>query len=59
MCLADVLEAAKSHEVAVKPFVEGFANGARELQLIVYLTFLHSGGRFFLKKEGDRKITKR
>lgn len=24
-------EAAKSHEVAVKPFVEGFANGASKL----------------------------
>ena len=59
MRLADALEAAKSHEVAVKPSTKGFANGARELQLIIYLTFLHSGRRFFLKKERDRKITKR
>ena len=28
--LADALEAAKSHEVAVKPSSEGFANGAAE-----------------------------
>ena len=28
MRLADALEAAESHEVAVKPSAEGFANGA-------------------------------